>query len=125
MSKFKMVHIDVGGEVEVSFLCEHCTPTTYGRPLEGAYDRPYQSRFRQAGECPRCGGTGFDPAPRPQVQMCTECAGTGVCMCCNGRFVRSWGELPFEVQDRFTENWERGGTYPKHYASNPRISTNH
>ena len=38
-------------------------------------------------------------------------------------YLRTWAELPLEIQERFLKNWERDGTYPKNYASAPKFFT--
>ena len=134
MARFKMIHVNAGDEVQVSFVCQHCTvtsqsgtaqldiPQTEDSHAQG-YERPFQQRWRQAGECPRCNGTGFDPAPLPHAKICRACGGTSLCPYCGGNYLRTWAELPLEIQERFLKNWERDGTYPKNYASAPKFFT--
>jgi hypothetical protein len=118
MARFKMIHVDVGDEVQVSFLCQHCTvDSSVELSPADAYNSPYHNKLRTAGECHRCHGTGFDPAPLLDAKICRACGGTSVCPHCGGDFMRNWTELPIETQERFLKNWERDGTYPKNYAA--------
>jgi len=113
-----MIHIDLGDEVQVSFVCQHCAAggmETHA-PAE-RFHRPFNSKISRGGECSRCGGTGFDPAPLPNARICRACGGTAVCPFCSGNFARNWDELPMESQERFLKHWEQCGTYPGNYAS--------
>ena len=125
MSSFRMIHSDLGDEVQVSFVCQHCS----GGGIEDLspserFRNSYEAKFSMGGECSRCNGTGFDPAPLPNAKICRACGGTAVCPYCGGNFARNWEELPMESQERFLKHWEQSGTYPGNYASFGRVYAN-
>ncbi len=136
MARFKMIHLDVGGEVQAWFLCVHCSVSLGGQGHLTGDESSFSAapvgkfghnRWRQAGECSRCSGTGFDPSPLPaKITICRDCGGTSLCPHCGGNYLRRWEELPVETQESFLKTWQRDGTYPESYMqsappyNNPR-----
>ena len=118
----------MGSEVQVSFLCVHCTVNAKGEQIaakEYAYTNKGKlntKRWREAGECPRCEGTGFDPSPLPaQVTICRACGGSSLCPYCGGNYLRSWEELPLDIQESYLKSWQKEGTYPEGYALQSKL----